>query len=279
MGKLFLFFLLINFSYVSAQYDTTNATKMILDNGNALVHAREFSKAVFYFTEKINSIDGNNDLKLECYFYRAGAKFLLNDFRGCIADCSMGINMQYIKERHIDKLYLPEFINLIKGECYMVKGDAEQELNDLNSACTDWSMAGELGKERLKENCEKVGLTKEGSVYYITVKIGSTKRRFILDSGASEVNISEELERELILGGIITKSDYLPKGRYKTANGTMQECRRVMLKTITLGPHTISNVTASISNDDSPILLGKSFLDRFKKWSIDNEKSELFLEK
>jgi clan AA aspartic protease (TIGR02281 family) len=124
---------------------------------------------------------------------------------------------------------------------------------------------------------KQIKLEKEGSVYYITVKIGSMVRKFVLDSGASEINISEDLERELILDGIITKSDYLEKGTYKTANG-IQECRRVMLKNVTVGPYTISNVAASISNDNSPILLGKSFLDRFKKWSIDNDKSELILE-
>jgi clan AA aspartic protease (TIGR02281 family) len=123
-----------------------------------------------------------------------------------------------------------------------------------------------------------ISITKEGSLYYIIVKIGSIIKKFILDSGASELNISEDLEKQLVKDGSIIESDYLSNGLYKTANGAIIECRRVKLRNVTVGPFSVSNVTASISNDNSELLLGKSFLDKFKKWSIDNDKSELILE-
>ena len=125
----------------------------------------------------------------------------------------------------------------------------------------------------------KISLIRMGGLFTVKVKIGLNSRNFIIDSGASDVCLTEELEKELIAQGVIAKNDYLTNGLYKTANGAIQECRRLKLKKLIVGTYTVLNVTASVGNNDSPLLLGKSFLDKFKKWSIDNENEVLNLEK
>ena len=53
--------------------------------------------------------------------------------------------------------------------------------------------------------------------------------------------------------------------------------RRVLLREVTVGGQTVSNVTASISRSGSPPLLGQSFLSKFASWTLDNERAVLVL--
>jgi hypothetical protein len=46
---------------------------------------------------------------------------------------------------------------------------------------------------------------------------------------------------------------------------------------LTVGDKTLQNVTASLAPVNGPLLLGQSFLSRFKSWSIDNQRQVLYL--
>ena len=126
---------------------------------------------------------------------------------------------------------------------------------------------------------EKVDLETLNGVYKVWVKIGTLKKHFVLDSGASEISLSTSIERELIANGIIKRDDYIEPALYKIADGSIIKCRRLIIPEMTIGNYKIKNVTASIGVSDSPLLLGRSFLDNFSKWSIDNKTKELILEK
>ncbi|WAC02976.1 retroviral-like aspartic protease family protein [Lacinutrix neustonica] len=97
--------------------------------------------------------------------------------------------------------------------------------------------------------------------------------------GASEISISLNLEDDLISKGLLKKEDYIESGLYRIADGSIISCRRIIIKELKVGNFTIKNVVASIGFKESPLLLGKSFLDNFKKWSIDNDLQLLILEK
>jgi predicted aspartyl protease len=45
-----------------------------------------------------------------------------------------------------------------------------------------------------------------------------------------------------------------------------------------VGNRTVENVAGSITTVEGSLLLGQSFLGRFKSWSIDNGKKALLLE-
>ncbi|MBF0694359.1 MAG: retroviral-like aspartic protease family protein [Flavobacterium sp.] len=124
-----------------------------------------------------------------------------------------------------------------------------------------------------------VKLDKANGIYYLNVTIGSISQKFILDSGASEILISEDFEKELIKQGIVTKVDYLTPALYRIADGSIVQCRRVILPSVTIGGFTVKNVNASVGNGQTPLLLGKSFFDKFKSWKIDNISQTLKLEK
>jgi hypothetical protein len=118
-----------------------------------------------------------------------------------------------------------------------------------------------------------------GGVLFVKVKIGNISHDFILDSGSDEVNISKELFQNLVSNGLITREDNLCYGLYRIADGSIISCRRVRLKSLTIGALTVHNVSTSIGDSNSPLLLGQSFLQKFKSWHIDNVTSTLYLEK
>jgi hypothetical protein len=50
------------------------------------------------------------------------------------------------------------------------------------------------------------------------------------------------------------------------------------IKSLKVGDRTLENVVGSAAAADGSLLLGQSFLGRFKSWSIDNTKHALVLE-
>jgi clan AA aspartic protease (TIGR02281 family) len=100
---------------------------------------------------------------------------------------------------------------------------------------------------------------------------------FILDTGASDVLIPDEVARELERTGKLERGDFIGTRTYVLADGSKVPSRRVLLREVTVGGQTVSNVTASIGRSGSPPLLGQSFLSKFASWTLDNERNLLVL--
>lgn len=125
----------------------------------------------------------------------------------------------------------------------------------------------------------EVTLTKNGGVFEIVVSIKGIKKKFILDSGASDVSISQDAEQELIREGVLKKEDYIDPALYRVADGSIIKCRRFILPELKVGEFTVKNIQVAVGINNTPLLLGKSFLDKFSKWSINNLTNKLILEK
>lgn len=122
-----------------------------------------------------------------------------------------------------------------------------------------------------------ISLTEKNGTFLINVRFKSFSIPFVLDSGAAEISISSTLEKRLLQYGIITKNNYLSDGLYRVADGRIVSQRRVLLKKVQVGDFIVKNVAASIGGEDTPLLLGKNFLDKFSNWSINNSDSTLEL--
>lgn len=102
---------------------------------------------------------------------------------------------------------------------------------------------------------------------------------FILDLGAADVSISQDVFSVLIKTGTISQADFLGEQSYQLANGTITNSKVFNLKSLIIGGFEINNVRASISNSiNSPLLLGQSALKKFGKYEIDNKKLVLAIE-
>lgn len=123
-----------------------------------------------------------------------------------------------------------------------------------------------------------VPLIKSGKTYFINIYIGTKKKKYILDSGASDFTIDESSYRQLLEKGIINITHKLSDGEYQMADGSIKTYKRTLIPGITIGNAIIENVVATIIRDGQPLLLGKSVLDNFKTWKIDNSKNVLIIE-
>jgi clan AA aspartic protease (TIGR02281 family) len=100
---------------------------------------------------------------------------------------------------------------------------------------------------------------------------------FILDTGASDVLIPDEVARQLEQAGKLDRGDFIGTRTYVLADGSKVPSRRILLRQLTVGDVTVSNVTANIGRPGSPPLLGQSFLSKFASWTLDNERNILVL--
>jgi len=126
-------------------------------------------------------------------------------------------------------------------------------------------------------NSGTIQLQEQNGTFQIPVSIGGITKNFVLDSGASDTTISSKLETQLIKNGTITKENYLSNALYRIADGSIISQRRFVIKSLKVGDFTVKNIIVSVGNDDSPLLLGKNFLDRFETWVIDNSKKTIKL--
>jgi len=126
-------------------------------------------------------------------------------------------------------------------------------------------------------NSGTVQLKEQNGTFEIPVKIGGISKGFVLDSGASDTTISSELEAQLIRNGTVTKENYLSNALYRIADGSIISQRRFVLKSLKVGNFTVKDIIISVGNEDSPLLLGKNFLDRFESWVINNSNKTIEL--
>ena len=82
----------------------------------------------------------------------------------------------------------------------------------------------------------------------------------------------------LVRAGTIAQSDFLEKKTYILADGSQVPSQTFRIRSLKVGGRIVENVTGSVSSSKSPLLLGQSFLSRFKSWSIDNTEHVLVLE-
>jgi len=108
---------------------------------------------------------------------------------------------------------------------------------------------------------------------------GSFPAKFFVDSGASLVSMSPTLVNYMISQGSITKADYVEDSSYVTADGAKHASKIFRLHSVQVGDKIAYDVLADVDPDQkgNMMLLGQSFLRKFRSWSIDNERHELVL--
>lgn len=100
--------------------------------------------------------------------------------------------------------------------------------------------------------------------YYLTAEVNGTPIRFVVDTGASQIVLSQSDAREAGLD----LSDLIYIGRAYTANGTVRTAP-VKLDSIAIGPirdHDVRAVVNEGAMDES--LLGMDYLQRFSSVEI-----------
>jgi hypothetical protein len=171
------------------------------------------------------------------------------------------------------------------GEKY-IKYIGEWQADQKHGQGKEYSSSGELLREgywiagdyygpkppaNLKvESGVRVKMIADGGVYHVPVLINDAlKLDFIVDNGASDVSIPPDVVLTLIRTGTIEESDFVGTEKYRLADGSTASSRTFMIRSLKVGNRTVTNVLASITDVSGPLLLGQSFLSKFKSWSQD----------
>jgi clan AA aspartic protease (TIGR02281 family) len=125
----------------------------------------------------------------------------------------------------------------------------------------------------------EVPLKSIGGTFMVPVFInGAITLNFVVDSGAADVSVPADVVGTLIRAGTIEKSDFTGKQTYVLADGSVSPTRTFIIRSLKVGDVLMENVKGSVSPAAGSLLLGQSFLQRFKSWSMDNNKHVLVLE-
>ena len=100
---------------------------------------------------------------------------------------------------------------------------------------------------------------------------------FTVDSGASDVQIPADVILTLMRAETLSSADFLGERTYVLADGSKLPSARFMLRELKVGAHRLTNVPASVGPATGELLLGQSFLSRFRSWTFDNGRHMLVL--
>jgi clan AA aspartic protease (TIGR02281 family) len=125
----------------------------------------------------------------------------------------------------------------------------------------------------------RVPLRIDRGISFVPVEInGTLKLDFALDSGASDVSIPADVFSTLKRTATVKEADFIGQQSYVLADGSTTQSTTFKIRSLRIGTLVIEDVKASVTPAHASLLLGQSFLERFKSWSIDNTTHELLLE-
>ena len=90
-----------------------------------------------------------------------------------------------------------------------------------------------------------------------------------MDSGAADVSIPADVVGTLIRTGTLTETDFVGEQTYRLADGSRIKSKTFRIRQLKVGDRVMENVLGSVADVKGSLLLGQSFLSRFKKVSFD----------
>ncbi len=210
-----------------------------------------------------------------------GVQLATTDYCGCVADklipkIDSRELILAVQEGNIVKYLLNDSNRPIVMECVMA--NMKVNPNFANIPEKSYSTNTYKPEEILcDQDIIEIPLTETvSSNFTLEIEIDGEIRSFIFDTGASEMVINADLERELLLNGTISRENYLEKRPFKLANNQMVTAQLIRVNSIKIGDCFVENaVIAAI--DDGDLLLGTGFLKKFKNWEFDSKNKVLRL--
>lgn len=121
---------------------------------------------------------------------------------------------------------------------------------------------------------------RRGGTYEVPCAINGLPLKFIFDTGASDVTLSSVEAEFMLKNNYLSENDFRGSRKYLTASGSICDGALVCLKEVKVGDVALNNVEASVvKNQQAPLLLGQSALERLGSITIDNESSRLIIRK
>jgi predicted aspartyl protease len=143
---------------------------------------------------------------------------------------------------------------------------------------TDRQLTSNL-PQRPGNDRSEIRLRQQGGTLVVPVLLNnSLTLDFVVDSGAADVSVPIDVVMTLYRTGTVRETDFLGRETYQLADGSTVPSTTFRMRSLKVGNREVQNVVASISNVKGSLLLGQSFLKKFRSWSIDNNRQLLVLE-
>lgn len=114
-----------------------------------------------------------------------------------------------------------------------------------------------------------ITMEKDGGVYKVPCVVNGLRMKFIFDTGAANVCISEAMAEYMLENDYLKKSDIIGAGQSSVADGRIVDHVKIKLSSLEIGGLKMTDVEAVvIAGQSSPLLLGQSAISRIGKVSI-----------
>ena len=118
----------------------------------------------------------------------------------------------------------------------------------------------------------RIKMEKEGGVYKVPCSVNGLKLKFIFDTGAASVCISETYADMMLENEYLEESDIKGVSQSTIADGSNIDNVVINLRKVEIGGLSLENVSAVVvPTQNAPLLLGQSVIQRLGKVSIDGE--------
>ena len=118
----------------------------------------------------------------------------------------------------------------------------------------------------------RIHMEKEAGVYKVPCSVNGLKLKFIFDTGASSVCISQTYAEMMLENGYLDESDLLGTSQSVLADGRTVDNVVINLRTVEIGGLTLNDVSAIVvPTQNAPLLLGQSVIQRLGKVSIEGQ--------
>ena len=122
----------------------------------------------------------------------------------------------------------------------------------------------------------EIPFTKENGICNVKCKINDLPLYFVFDTGASTVSLSMVEATFMMKNGYLNKKDVIGSQYFMDANGNINEGTVINIRKVDFGGLELENIRASVvRNQNAPLLLGQTVLNRLGRIEIDNESKVL----
>ncbi len=146
-----------------------------------------------------------------------------------------------------------------------------------NEVSSNWTSAS--NKDVAGPAIDTISMLSLNGMAYVKLKIGSLVQVWLLDTGASDMLINNDMEATLLNEGVLNTGNYTGTKQYEMANGMVDTCRTYTIGKLQIGKYVVDNLTMAVTDKGKRIIAGKGLLNKFSQWVIDNRKNALVLER
>lgn len=114
-----------------------------------------------------------------------------------------------------------------------------------------------------------ITMEQDGGVYKVPCKVNGAKMKFIFDTGAATVCLSETMAMYLLENDYINRGDIVGSGKSQVADGRIVDHVRINIRDIEIAGLHINNIEAIVvEGQNAPLLLGQTAIQKLGVVSI-----------